>query len=52
MGKVPHMSNINYTMHMMVTEGYLSSDEYKSVVKYTTSKESSAVNIFGGSNVE
>ncbi len=23
-GKVPRMSNINYTMRMMVTEGYLS----------------------------
>ena len=37
-GKVPRLSNINYTMRMMVTEGYLSSDEYKTVVKYTTSK--------------
>ena len=41
-GKVPRLSNINYTMRMMVTEGYLSSDEYKTVVKYTTSKESRA----------
>ena len=41
-GKVPRMSNINYTMRMMVTEGILSSDEYQSIVKYTTSKESRA----------
>jgi ELP3 family radical SAM enzyme/protein acetyltransferase len=41
-GKVPRLSNINYTMRMMVTEGYLSSNEYKTVVKYTTSKESRA----------
>ena len=42
-GKVPRMSNINYTMRMMVTEGILSSDEYQSIVKYTTSKESEPV---------
>lgn len=41
-GKVPRLSNINYTMRMMVAEGILSPNEYKIVVKYTTSKESRA----------
>ena len=41
-GKVPRMSNINYTMRMMVTRGILSAEEYQTVVKYTTSKESRA----------
>lgn len=41
-GKIPRMSSINYTMRMMVSENHMHVDEFKTVVKYTTSKKSRA----------